>query len=629
MPYTKTIPQLGIQADPVLPSDVMALSQDSLAAVTKRVTIAQLAAYIGAGASPLAALGIFTSVASAQAAQIAVATRTSGLILLGYYSSGDGGAAQYKYSASMPAHPGRFQSADGAWWAIAEIELNFEQFGAKGDGVTNDGAALNNCFSCARAISATVQGAQRVYRTTVTIDAIGTGNGCPRFTGAGCAGSPGATAPTLISTTIVQATDNIAILRTGLKAYIDGLTLIYANQQVAASTSAIGLELNALSASEIRNVTVYNAAISFGIPQVAWSGTNPTPGVNVIFNNVFENLNSYKASLTHYDLRAFGAAGCTNTTLIKPYMNGGRAIGWGSGVQACSYGIRAHFWDGLNLVNPRIDGCDFSVRAYDLIGVYTDLGLMQFEESRVTADGGEWIRTDGSCKGVTYEGMSFYNCRSQVATSQFILSMNSGRAATGIWTNVTGGPIYIDGALSSYTTPSYRSLYVGADGASPLDPVATNIRMGRTVDTFGVIANAWSNGVTYNFSPVRMFDGATVTEVVRRGVFGGVNRIIYTRTSGDPSNTIPPTAGAWTVGDVQNIPDAPIGFPTKYRCITAGTPGTWRPAEWTPGRGVTGSRPTLPASAVGVQYFDTTIDADGVAIWWNGTAWVDATGAVV
>ncbi len=31
----------------------------------------------------------------------------------------------------------------------------------------------------------------------------------------------------------------------------------------------------------------------------------------------------------------------------------------------------------------------------------------------------------------------------------------------------------------------------------------------------------------------------------------------------------------------------------------------------------------------GVMYMDTTLDADGKPIWWNGTAWVDATGAVV
>lgn len=46
-------------------------------------------------------------------------------------------------------------------------------------------------------------------------------------------------------------------------------------------------------------------------------------------------------------------------------------------------------------------------------------------------------------------------------------------------------------------------------------------------------------------------------------------------------------------------------------------------------RGSTGNRPTLTTTDVGQLYLDTTLDADGKPIWWNGTAWVDATGAVV
>lgn len=44
-------------------------------------------------------------------------------------------------------------------------------------------------------------------------------------------------------------------------------------------------------------------------------------------------------------------------------------------------------------------------------------------------------------------------------------------------------------------------------------------------------------------------------------------------------------------------------------------------------KGVTSARPANPTP--GQQYFDTTLDADGKPIWWTGTDWVDATGAVV
>lgn len=46
-------------------------------------------------------------------------------------------------------------------------------------------------------------------------------------------------------------------------------------------------------------------------------------------------------------------------------------------------------------------------------------------------------------------------------------------------------------------------------------------------------------------------------------------------------------------------------------------------------KGATGSRPTLGDFEKGQQYLDTTLAAAGKPIWWNGTAWVDGTGASV
>lgn len=59
----------------------------------------------------------------------------------GYYASGDGGGALYKRVVSEPAHAGKVQSADGAWWEISEPSPNPLQFGALADG-TLAGAAF-------------------------------------------------------------------------------------------------------------------------------------------------------------------------------------------------------------------------------------------------------------------------------------------------------------------------------------------------------------------------------------------------------------------------------------------------------------------------------------------------------
>lgn len=56
---------------------------------------------------------------------------------------------------------------------------------------------------------------------------------------------------------------------------------------------------------------------------------------------------------------------------------------------------------------------------------------------------------------------------------------------------------------------------------------------------------------------------------------------------------------------------------------------TYASARLYVGRGTTAERPSLLPSDAGVMYLDNTLAAAGKPIWWNGTAWVDATGTVV
>ena len=44
-------------------------------------------------------------------------------------------------------------------------------------------------------------------------------------------------------------------------------------------------------------------------------------------------------------------------------------------------------------------------------------------------------------------------------------------------------------------------------------------------------------------------------------------------------------------------------------------------------KGDTASRPTYSSTDYGRIYLDTDLDADGKPIWWQGTKWIDATGA--
>ncbi|GJD58160.1 hypothetical protein [Methylobacterium dankookense] len=65
----------------------------------------------------------------------------------GYAAAGDGGAARYAAVATQPVHQGKFQSADGRWWAIITRPLRPEMFGGfPGDG-QDDLAAINAAMS--------------------------------------------------------------------------------------------------------------------------------------------------------------------------------------------------------------------------------------------------------------------------------------------------------------------------------------------------------------------------------------------------------------------------------------------------------------------------------------------------
>lgn len=65
----------------------------------------------------------------------------------GYSAVGDNGGAHYIRVATEPAHAAKIQSADGAWWRLAEWPINPMMFGAAGDNVTDDKQALLDMFA--------------------------------------------------------------------------------------------------------------------------------------------------------------------------------------------------------------------------------------------------------------------------------------------------------------------------------------------------------------------------------------------------------------------------------------------------------------------------------------------------
>lgn len=70
------------------------------------------------------------------------------VMVFGYATAGDGGEALYIKVDSEPSHPGKFQSADGAWWELNVFALRPEMFGVIEDGVTDATPIIQLATEC-------------------------------------------------------------------------------------------------------------------------------------------------------------------------------------------------------------------------------------------------------------------------------------------------------------------------------------------------------------------------------------------------------------------------------------------------------------------------------------------------
>jgi hypothetical protein len=97
----------------------------------------------------------------------------------GYHAAGDGGGALYKRVVSAPAHAGKVQSMDGAWWELSPGDIpNVRAWGAK-PGLANDATAgiqaLLDYYAIAYAVNeesggGTVNLGDGLYRTTAPLN---------------------------------------------------------------------------------------------------------------------------------------------------------------------------------------------------------------------------------------------------------------------------------------------------------------------------------------------------------------------------------------------------------------------------------------------------------------------------
>lgn len=125
--------------------------------------------------------------------------------LLGYYSPGDKGAGEFYWDATSTTNDngGTILKvntiATGRWKRIYSSSLNIRWFGAKGDAITADDTAFNNCILAAGSGSEIILGTGN-YRLTAGLSYIGYSN--LRFVGNRCTITADFTGGTLFTFTL-------------------------------------------------------------------------------------------------------------------------------------------------------------------------------------------------------------------------------------------------------------------------------------------------------------------------------------------------------------------------------------------------------------------------------------------
>lgn len=134
--------------------------------VTRRIVLAGGAATaVGGGACFGSSPGRSVTVADVRSVRgISVDDDVEILHVEAFARPDDGGAAAYVRSTTRPEHPGRLQTADGAWWVLADSVVVPQMFGAIADGRHDCRKSLTDAIATAVALGRSMRPARGEYR---------------------------------------------------------------------------------------------------------------------------------------------------------------------------------------------------------------------------------------------------------------------------------------------------------------------------------------------------------------------------------------------------------------------------------------------------------------------------------
>ena len=382
--------------------------------------------------------------------------------------------------------------------------------------------------------------------------------------------------------------DTPIIKHSSSRFFCKNLRIKYATQQTLAHTKSYGILFDAAFEGAYSNVVVEKAYRGFGVnDETLFDGSSFAYMLNI------GSCRSLDAADWGFYFANNGSIGMTTNTFIGCYAL--QSANNNANTSSKGFAIGAHT-GGATLIDCAADKLQSSAI---LIATSTNVSVRGFDIE--------------SCN-VTDEQIIDINSSTNTDINGVMIDVNTFNGSTCSLVRVSG---------------TSRNVKVSGRERGSIDN-ATN--------TYGVQTISSSEDCqvnAYNFISDSGFDRSDGLTPNSHRQIHSYNFNIYAEKIGVTAyreyRTSVPTTGTWGNGDrIKNTSPTNVNPIDEWACIIGGTPGSWRVTSSITVKGTTGSRPSgLTASEFGVQYLDTTLSANGKLITWNGSLWVDSTGASV
>ena len=397
--------------------------------------------------------------------------------------------------------------------------LTPEDFGAVGDGITDDTAALQAAID-AVAGKWTLYLSFATYRITAELDATGA---ALRMVGAGVNAS-----------VIRQDTDNIAILKVGTGGpHISDMQLRYNSAQAIGNTGANAIEFYGTNYGVFERLNLYRCNRGMYVPpEVVVSGGNYLFSCTIrdVFVNYYSNnginLVAYNAGISGNVMSNIYLVGRDDAATALETNEGLVLGGWGNGV--------------LNQIN--VEGSKPTEAMYFNTCDGLVLNAIHFESLTPRTDYGGFMNFAGGVHVVN-------NVQVELNTVNVANSFSIVRVSTiNTKIRVTG----VEEGSNTVTTPNFRMFF--------LPGTETGVECyAELVRSTGLTSEGFS---------------ASYPSKIRQ--YGTKYNVLDLGGNSLVSATSVPASGTWVTGD-KCFNSAPAsGEPLGWVCTTGGSPGTWQ-----------------------------------------------------